>query len=926
MVIQRFVVLIVFMGVLVKTPALGTISSSGLTKTDALQNAHKAALKSHLALIFNSIPDTTNRKRISDAILGNVDRFIVRDSILPGTVHRQFGFVRLEVVVVINSDEIRKTISSMNIALRPAIMPRLMIIIQENLSGNQIPTTTALTVFNQQLLKSGFRLFDKAQLMAISDTAAESTLARQSLLRGADYIIIGSVDAADAESEELYGQKQYFSKCRFNARIIRSSDATVISSISTDSKAGSSTKNSAVHNAIERAAGKAARFLSSELLLFWAEQIGSPHIITLIAYGIRPTEAFSLAQTLGRMPLFLQAVLRYCEDSVSHFEIAVDGTLQSALDCIATLSDFKITEYLSDRISIKKCAKQQSQIQGIIIDKYRKDGLEIAAAAIEPLYPCACATYRNSSVGKITILNNCGHDIVDCRIEFSFPHTAAPVTTVIRKIPVKMFRNVAIPLPMDCDQLSGYSDADYGAATATFRYTLQKRSMQKTITLPTTIYGRNSIDWSKPEMISAFITPMDATIKTIAHQIAAAVSRVAENGFPDVLLQAAGLYHLCKGIGIRFIHDPNSFDKGKIVDQVSFPIQTLSLKGGDCDDTSVLFASLLESIGIETALLLYPGHVVPLFNTGVYSKNGYQISYNSNDYLIQNGMVWIPIETTRFSTQDFWAAWKIALDDFRDAQSCAENQTFIEIHKAWNTYPALSAAVQSASREEIVCPTSDLIISSVIGEMKKLKNDYAGKSSEIEKMLETRVDSSDSGLNARNRLGILHARTGSLLKAQKAFGELGRNPLCGGNVHNNMGNVLCLLGQPQKAVPYYLKAIQKNGDKPEYLTNLAFCFFILDSIGSSLRYFHRAFKQSGRQEIERITGINLKDLGISEKTDTLKEVKRRSISRRQIRLLIKKILDDIPNMNIKSYSKNILPVGNDPSRYLELKDIFWWQE
>ena len=38
---------------------------------------------------------------------------------------------------------------------------------------------------------------------------------------------------------------------------------------------------------------------------------------------------------------------------------------------------------------------------------------------------------------------------------------------------------------------------------------------------------------------------------------------------------------------------------------VQFPHQTLELKGGDCDDLSVLFSSLLESVGIESALVDY---------------------------------------------------------------------------------------------------------------------------------------------------------------------------------------------------------------------------------------------------------------------------------------------------------------------------------
>lgn len=45
------------------------------------------------------------------------------------------------------------------------------------------------------------------------------------------------------------------------------------------------------------------------------------------------------------------------------------------------------------------------------------------------------------------------------------------------------------------------------------------------------------------------------------------------------------------------------------VDCLKFPRQTLEYRGGDCDDLSILYCALLESVGIETAFIATPGHI-----------------------------------------------------------------------------------------------------------------------------------------------------------------------------------------------------------------------------------------------------------------------------------------------------------------------------
>ena len=113
-------------------------------------------------------------------------------------------------------------------------------------------------------------------------------------------------------------------------------------------------------------------------------------------------------------------------------------------------------------------------------------------------------------------------------------------------------------------------------------------------------------------------------------------------------------------------------DPRATAENVQFPKQTIELKGGDCDDLSVAYSSLLESVGIQTALVDYKGdgeirHVNVLLNTKLSPTQAKFITNNDSKYFIRkneqgNDEIWIPIETT--SLTDFDEAWNVGVEKF----------------------------------------------------------------------------------------------------------------------------------------------------------------------------------------------------------------------------------------------------------------------
>jgi hypothetical protein len=143
----------------------------------------------------------------------------------------------------------------------------------------------------------------------------------------------------------------------------------------------------------------------------------------------------------------------------------------------------------------------------------------------------------------------------------------------------------------------------------------------------------------------------------------------------DTIPYALSQFHKSKIIFNNFIKElVYTSDPRATAEYVQFPKETLELKGGDCDDLSVCYSSLLEAVGIETSLIDYRPdngirHVNLLINTGLAPDKARLITGNDNKFFVrknENGddEIWIPIETT--SLTDFDTAWQIGSEKFTE--------------------------------------------------------------------------------------------------------------------------------------------------------------------------------------------------------------------------------------------------------------------
>ena len=118
-----------------------------------------------------------------------------------------------------------------------------------------------------------------------------------------------------------------------------------------------------------------------------------------------------------------------------------------------------------------------------------------------------------------------------------------------------------------------------------------------------------------PQSIVSFVTPNHPTIRSIIIKAAAILKKVTgESSFlgyktgntNDVRIQLVAVYAALHELGIIYRTMPASFEE--IGQRVTLPDQVVASKIGNCLELTLLFASVLEAIGINSGIIFQEGH------------------------------------------------------------------------------------------------------------------------------------------------------------------------------------------------------------------------------------------------------------------------------------------------------------------------------
>ena len=324
------------------------------------------------------------------------------------------------------------------------------------------------------------------------------------------------------------------------------------------------------------------------------------------------------------------------------------------------------------------------------------------------VFPVSWAWYENNPVAAVKITNEEPNSIKNVNLSFfmesymSEPWTFAVLPRIAAgesiEVPVTALFNEAMM------NLTENVNAN-GVLQARYRSLGSRKAMSTSIQMP--IFHRNTLSWDDDRRAAAFVSPRDSAARFFARYVADALATAGagQSGHaPSNVRQAAAMFEALRLYGISYVIVPaTSFARvaadESVLDNVSYPYQALYFRGGDCSYLSILFCSLLEALGIETAFITIPGHIYIAFEVG----DDFWYAY-SNEIIELDGKRWLPVEVT-VPGQGFTNAWRIGARQWRTA---GENAALYPIREAWKVYP--SVTVPSSGDHLPVMPQGDSII------------------------------------------------------------------------------------------------------------------------------------------------------------------------------------------------------------------------
>ena len=378
-------------------------------------------------------------------------------------------------------------------------------------------------------------------------------------------------------------------------------------------------------------------------------------------------------------------------------------------------------------------------------------------------------------------------------------YTDFPYDTVVRKINVGEQVEVALKATLNNKVLQISEDTPIQAQ---FSVSYNDNGAEKTQTLnrPITILSRTAIVWDDASRIASFITPNDPPVRQLVAYVLPLVDKQPDLALADSLRKVIMVWNAASEMGISYLSDPTSpyteikANQSQPIDRVQFPRDTMKLKTGDCDDLTALMATMLEGVGVQTAIMDYPSHIALMVNTGY--NNSMQLGLPYHRLIQYNDSLWIPLELTMLG-KTFDASIAQAAATYKQAKGEVK---IIDTRKAAKTFEAvtLPETEWTAAR-----PAEAALLARYSADTQKLaKIRFNYLSATYEETLKKSPDDA----SAMNGLAILYIERGDLDKGREYLNKvLSKNPAEPAAL-NNLGNLSYDAGHYEAAADYYNKA------------------------------------------------------------------------------------------------------------------------
>jgi tetratricopeptide (TPR) repeat protein len=489
----------------------------------------------------------------------------------------------------------------------------------------------------------------------------------------------------------------------------------------------------------------------------------------------------------------------------------------------------------------QKRALEEAFFERSAVPPDRAKPITIVSTGIANLFPSLLNYYRSHPVGTVTVENPLDEPAYDLSVRLLIPRYMAFPTDggAIERLDPGARATLELAAVLSEEVLTLEEDLRFPAKVEVSYRTGNgaERREQAVISYPAvTIHRRSALSWDDSAKIAAFIVPREA----IVAEFAANVVRGADRSVPGVAEAVARAAAIVEAVGVHgvvYIEDPESpfsgvLGKDEVIDTVRFPRETLRYRIGDCDDTTALLASLLEAVGVSTAIMTSPGHVFLAFDTGEPESNVWLYRTDELGAIVADGSVWIPIESTTTS-EGFYASWMHAS---RLLTQHAESVEFLTTSASQATYPPIPLPEPTFT---IVEPLPEAISAPLDRSLRAVRDHlYEGAVAHHLELMESA--SSSRMARYENRLAALHARFGRLDLARTLLeAALERDPRFQAT-YVNLANVLLIEGDAVQAAELLELGVERAGESATLVLALAQAYHAAGKTGEAAESYRHA--------------------------------------------------------------------------------------
>ena len=464
---------------------------------------------------------------------------------------------------------------------------------------------------------------------------------------------------------------------------------------------------------------------------------------------------------------------------------------------------------------------------------------------LDPIYSSLFFSSREHPIGSVKVVNREDHALEDLELSFEFAKEAAgylvePYLVDLLVLEPGATRDVPLK-PRISDKIRAPRTYEI---TAVIRLR-QDGEVIKELVRGVYVHGYNVFNWEDPKRITTFIDPQDRAVQSFVTEVMRSSPEGALEDFPPRPFRVAislvtGLIQL----KMRYVPDAVTPASQRIdadaKDRVNNPWETLLRRMGDCDDLTVLCATVFEAAGIRSAVAVGPAHVLVLFDSGITPAILDSTPLEKKSVVVWKDRVWVPIETTRIGSfgASFMTVWSAAWQ--RREEISSGEMELIAVREGWKTYapPPVQAELADEDLRRIrqtIWTTSSLTkeIDDAVNALKRLFHEN------LEKKIKTIEEAYAEGAERDHEIGLLYAQSGLFAEARHRF----RTAIFGAASIDD------------KPLDEELKAIPKRDDVPFLLFDLGIAFTLGAKSPKDLGMAVRCYQEGLNRLPEEVTPL-----------------------------------------------------------------------